>query len=361
MRITSSTRFWRTKALPYKGFGFTRYYRRIPGRRPRTLIGQASKAFLLAMLCALSQVTSSNLGAEVTNRIVATVNSDIITLFELNNSIKQMTGMSAASLRLLDDDRFYQVRRAVLNTLINQKITEQQIRRSGIRVTDRDIEKAVEKVKRENNLTQEELLYTLKLEGITFKEYTSRVKREIERARLVNYEVKSKIVITEQDLRDYYLNHSEQFSEVHKVKLARILLKIGNPTDREGIARVRDVGEEIMGNLKAGCAFSDMAKAYSQGPAAPEGGCLGWISFDQLDASLKKRVMKLSPGEYTEFHPCPYGVQTVQLIDERKAGMKPFEKVRDAIYSKLFQGKVEERYATWLSKLREESFIKVVF
>lgn len=325
------------------------------------LIGKVSGTFLLVVLCTLCTMSSPNLRAEITNRVVATVNSDIITLYELNNSIEQVTGLSVSNLRLRDERRFYQVRRAVLNNLINQKITEQQVRRLGIKVTDRDIEEAIEKVKRENNLTHEELLDTLRLEGITLKEYKEQMKREIQRARLVDYEVKSKIVITEEDLRNYYQNHIEQFSEAHKVKLARILLKIENPANKGGIADVRDLGEEIVRNLEGGSDFSDMAKVYSQGPAGSEGGCLGWIPFDQLDPSLKKRIAKLSPGEYTEFHECPYGVQIVQLIDERKEGIKPFEEVRDAIYSKLFKGKVEEKYAAWLSKLREESFIKVVF
>lgn len=330
-------------------------------RGSRRLIDKVSGASLLVVLCMLYTVAPSNLRAEITNRVVAAVNSDIITLYELNNSIEQVTGISIANLRLRDESRFYQVRRAVLNNLINQKITEQQIRKIGIKVTERDVDEAIEKVKEENNLTQEKLLYTLRLEGITLKEYKERVKREIERSRLVNYEVKSKIVITEEDLRNYYQDHAEQFLETHTVKLARILLKIENPAHKEGLAKARDLGEQIVRHLEGGRDFSDMAKAYSQGPAGPEGGCLGWIPFEQLDPSLKKRIVKLSPGGYTELHSCPYGVQIVQLIDERKEGIKPFEEVRDAIYSKIFKGKVEDKYAAWLSKLREESFIKVVF
>jgi peptidyl-prolyl cis-trans isomerase SurA len=327
----------------------------------RRIIDTVGGAFLLVVLCILCTAAPTNLRAEITNRVVATVNSDIITLFELNNLIEQVTGLSIANLRLRDEDRFLQVRRAVLNNLINQKIAEQQIRKLGIKVAERDIDEAIEKVKEENGLTQEELISTLRLEGITLKEYKERVKKEIERSRLVNYEVKSKIVITEEDLRNYYQEHIEQFSEIHKVKLARILLKIENPAHKEGLAKARDLGEEIVRNLRGGADFSNMAKAYSQGPAGPEGGYLGWIPFDQLDPSLKKRIVKLSPGEYTELHTCPYGVQIVRLIDERKERVKPFEEVRDAIYSKIFKGKVEDKYAAWLSKLREESFIKVVF
>jgi peptidyl-prolyl cis-trans isomerase SurA len=364
MRIISSTRSLQGQAIPCKGFGLSRYYREISSRGPRALrrhMGKVWGTFLLALLCTLCTVASSNLSAEITNRVVATVNSDIITLYELNNSIEQVTGRSVANLILRDEKRFYQIRRAVLNSLINQKIAEQQIRKLGIKVTDRDIEEAIEKVKRENNFAQEELLDTLRLEGITLEEYKKQLKGEIERARLVNYEVKSKIVITEEDLRNYYQGHIEQFSETHKVKLARILLKNENLTHKQGGAKARDLGEEIVRNLAGGSDFSDMAKAYSQGPAGSEGGCLGWIPFDQLDPSLKKRIVKLSPGEYTELHACPSGLQIVQLIDERRGGVKPFEEVRDAIYSKLFKGKVEEKYAAWLSKLREESFIKVVF
>jgi len=328
----------------------------------RRLIGNHHQAvFFLVVLSAVCMAVPSDLRAEITNRVVATVNSDIITLYELNRSIEQVTGLSASNLRLQDEGRFYQVRRAVLNNLINEKVTEQQIRKLGIKVTERDIDEAIERVKRENRVTQEELLSSLRLEGITLKEYRQRVKEEIERARLVDYEVKSKIMITEADSRNYYQNNSEQFSETHKVKLARILLRTADPADKAELAKTRDLGEEILRKLEGGSDFSDMAKAYSQGPAGPEGGYLGWILFDQLDPSLKKRIAKLSPGEYTELHECLYGIQIVQLVDEIGGGIKPFEEVRDAIYSKLFRGKVEEKYADWLSKLREESFIKVVF
>jgi peptidyl-prolyl cis-trans isomerase SurA len=303
----------------------------------------------------------ANLRAEITNRVVATVNSDIITLYELNRSIERMTGLSVSMLKLQDEERFYEVRRAVLNSLINQKIAEQQVRNLGITVTERDIDEAIERMKQDNRITQEELLFSLQSKGVTLEDYREQLKRDIERARLVNYEVSSKIVITEEDLRHYYRDHIDQFSKTHKVKLARILLKSGNPAHREEIARARQRGEEVLRKLEGGASFSDTAKAYSQGPARSDGGCLGWIPFEQLDPSLKERIARLSPGEHTELHECFSGVQIVQLMEEETGGIKPFAEVRDAIYSKLYKVKVEEKYADWLSKLREESFIKVVF
>jgi len=315
---------------------------------------------MLLLLAVIGMSVPSNLGAEITNRVVATVNSDIITLYELNSLIEQVTGLSVSTLRLQDEERFYQVRSALLNSLINQKITEQQVQKLGIKVTERDIDEAIERIKRENRITQEELLFSLKSKGITLEEYRAQLRKDIERRRLVKYEVSSKIVITEEDLRKYYLDHIGQFSEPRKVKLARILLKTSNPGDQELMATAKQRGEEVLRKLKEGSSFSDLARTHSQGPAGSEGGCLGWIPFDQLDPSFKKRIATLSPGEYTELYECPHGLQIVQKVED-KGGVKSFAEVRDAIYSKLYKAKVEEKYADWLSQLREESFIKVVF
>lgn len=316
---------------------------------------------LFTLLLILFALAPGYLLAEITNRIVATVNSDIITLHDLNVSIKRLTGLSAKDLQLKNEKEFYEIRRAILDNLVNEKITEQQIIKLGIKVTAKDVDEAIEKVKRENNFTQEELIYSLKLDGVTLEEYKDKIEKQIERFRLVNYEVKSKIVITEEDIKKYYQTHSKEYTEISKVRLARIFLRVRNPNDKEEIARVKSLGVEILQRIKQGHDFSEMAKTYSQGPAGPEGGNLGWIKASQLEPTLRKKIDKLSVGEHTDLDLAPSGFQIIKLAEEKKGGLKPFEEIRDAIYSKLFKEKVEKRYATWLNKLRKGSFIKITF
>jgi peptidyl-prolyl cis-trans isomerase SurA len=316
---------------------------------------------LFTLLLILFALAPGYLLAEITNRIVATVNSDIITLHDLNVSIKRLTGLSAKDLQLKNEKEFYEIRRAILDNLVNEKITEQQIIKLGIKVTAKNVDKAIEKVKRENNFTQEELIYSLKLDGVTLEEYKDKIEKQIERFRLVNYEVKSKIVITEEEIKKYYQTHSKEYTEISKVRLARIFLRVRNPNDKEEIARVKSLGVEILQKIKQGHDFSEMAKTYSQGPAGPEGGNLGWIKASQLEPTLRKKIDKLSVGEHTDLDLAPSGFQIIRLAEEKKGGLKPFEEIRDAIYSKLFKEKVEKRYATWLNKLRKESFIKITF
>ena len=318
-------------------------------------------AIFFWLLLIIFTIAPPHLLAEITNRIVATVNSDIITLHELNVSIKELTGLSPEDLKLRNEKKFYEIRRAILNNLVNEKITEQQIIKLGIKVTEKDINESIEKVKRENNITQEELIYNLKWDGITLEEYKAKVKQEIERFRLVNYEVKSKIVITEEDIKKYYQIHSKEYAGVSKVRLARIFLEVRKPNNTEEIARVKSLGDEILAKLRNGRDFSEMAKKYSDGPAGPEGGHLGWIKASQLEPTLRKQIAELSVGEHTEINPAPSGFQIIKLVEEKKGGQKTFEEVRDAIYSKLFSEKVEKRYSTWLNELRKKSFIKVSF
>lgn len=313
------------------------------------------------LLLIVFTLAPGSLLAEITNRIVAKVNSDIITLHDLNTSIKKLTGSSAKDLQLRNEKQFYEIRRAILDNLINEKITEQQIIKLGIKVTTKDVEEAIEKVKKENNFTQEELIYSLKKEGVSLKEYKDELEKEIERFRLVNYEVKSKIVITEEEIKKYYQTHSKEYTEVSKVRLERIFLKVRSPNDKEEIARVKSLGLEILQRLRQGHDCSEMAKIYSQGPAGPEGGNLGWIKVSQLEPVLREQITKLLVGEYTDLNLVPSGFQIIKLAEEKKGGLKPFEEIRDAIYSKLFKEKVEKRYAAWLNKLRKESFIKITF
>jgi len=143
-------------------------------------IHEKTKPSILFHLVLIGFVLAPHWGlAETTNRIVAKVNDDIITLHELNASIKSLTGLSCKDLKRKDKEKYHEIRRAILENLVNTKITEQQITKLGIKVTTKQVDEAIEKVKRENNITQEELVESLKSDGITLKEYREQIKRRL--------------------------------------------------------------------------------------------------------------------------------------------------------------------------------------
>ena len=121
--------------------------------------------------------------AEVLNRIVAIVNSDVITLYELNAKIKQLTGLQPNDLRNQDMEGYLKTRRQVLDLLIDEKLASDKIQELGIDVSPKEVEAAIEKIKKDNNLTDEDLKTSLKKQELTYESYRKDIKNELERIR----------------------------------------------------------------------------------------------------------------------------------------------------------------------------------
>ncbi|MCJ7618587.1 MAG: SurA N-terminal domain-containing protein, partial [Desulfobacterales bacterium] len=149
---------------------------------------------------------------EIVDRIVAVVNDDLILLSELDESFKPYADRIAALGYSVDEERqtLFNVREEILNQLIDQKLTDQQIKRSKITVSDDEIDSAIERLKEANFFSDKELREMLGAEGLTMEEYRERIKDQILRAKLVNFEIKSKIVITKEDIDTYHKSHSDK-------------------------------------------------------------------------------------------------------------------------------------------------------
>jgi peptidyl-prolyl cis-trans isomerase SurA len=151
----------------------------------------------LVPLLACLFVWQPQVRAEICNRVVAVVNNEIITLYELNSRLKELTGLEPAVLRMKDEKGYLNARRRVLDLLIDERIATEKIQELGIKVTQKEVDSAIERIKQENSLTHEDLLHSLEAKGLTYETYQENIKKDLERMRLINFEVKSKIIIRE--------------------------------------------------------------------------------------------------------------------------------------------------------------------
>jgi peptidyl-prolyl cis-trans isomerase SurA len=104
-----------------------------------------------------------------------------------------------------------------------------------------------------------------------------------------------------------------------------------------------------------------LAKEFSQGPGADEGGDLGLFKTDQLDPQLKKIVEDIPEGEVSNLIIAANGIQIIKLIKNQKKEVKPFDEVKDAVYGLLYREEVNRRYMTWIGELRKRSYTKIIF
>ena len=299
---------------------------------------------------------------EIVDRIVAVVNDDVITLSELNTVIKPYVEKIRNLEYTPDKEKalIFKVRDSMLHRLIDEKIEDQEAKRAKIEISDIQIDNTIEQIKKENYYTDEDLRAALAKEGMTMKEYRNRIKEQILRARLVNINVKSKVVITKEDIEAYYKKHLDKYGGKQKYHLRNIIMTIPDFADSKKRLEIKAKMDEIFEKLKAGQSFADLAKKYSESSAASNGGDLGLFEFDTLSPQLQAAIKKIKPGEFTPVLNTDQGYQIFFLEKIVKAPGKPLKAVSPEIERILYEESVNKKYSSWLEGLRNQAVIKII-
>lgn len=300
--------------------------------------------------------------AEIVDRIVAIVNNEVISLYELDQTVAPYIQKVKESQYPPDVERqvLFEIRSQVLNELINQKLTDQELKQQNISVSENEVDNTIERLKESRQITDEELRKFLEDEGITYDEYRKQTKRQILRARLVNLEVRSKIVITEQDIKDYYNQHIAEYGGEKKYKLSNIFIRVSPVATEYERNSARNVMESILAELEAGKPFDTLKNIEIDSSQRIEGGDLGEFSLEDLSSHLREIIEKLNTGEFTPVLQEPFGYQIVYVEKKIESVGKSLTEATNEIEDKLFNQIVDQRYQSWLQSLRDRSHIKII-
>jgi peptidyl-prolyl cis-trans isomerase SurA len=320
------------------------------------------RTLLISFCCVIVLFGSTcNVSAEITNRLVAFINNDVITLYELEKKIGEMTGKTSDDIKAQDEQQYIEIRREILEELINEKIAQAKIQELGLKITEGEIDSYIENIKTANQFTQEEFMDQLKTQGLTYERFREKVKEDLERSQLIDYEVKSKTIVREEQIIKYYQEHMEDYKTEGQVYLAGIFLMQNATDNEEKSTELTKKVALILSRLKKGEDFGILAREFSQGPGAEEGGDLGAFKTSQIDKDLADIVEKLPEGGISDPIKRERNIQIIKLIKRDEGQIQPFEEVRDKIYEKLYSEEINTRYTSWLKELRENSFTKIVF
>lgn len=315
-----------------------------------------------AMLTA-KQATPSTDGPKkpqtVTNAIVATVNDDIITLYDVNREAQPAIREEEKKGTLSDTARS-QIRRTVLDRLIEKKLTEQKIKELGIKVSDEEIRQAIDDVRKQNNITsQEALVAALAGQGLTFDQYRAQLQEQIEKLRLVSMEVRAKVHVSETEMSDYYTTNRAKYTEDESYRARHIFFKTGEKATAEEITLSKTTALAVLKDAKGGKDFAELAKKFSEDPAArKDGGDLGSFKKGDMQPELEKSILSLKPGEVSELVSTPIGFHIIKLEARVDGTTKPFESVKAEIEEILYRKKSEERFSQWMKELRSKASIE---
>ncbi len=283
--------------------------------------------------------------AEVVDRIVAVINDDIVLYSNLRERVRETqekvkTPVPASVLE-----------KQVLEQMIQEKLVEQEMKRLKVRVDDQGITRAIEKIKRDQGLSDDQFMAMIQQEGLTMAQFREVIKKELERSALIEKVFQSKTVVTDADVEQYVKDHPEEV--VHRVLLSIIVVPRGTTALS---------AEEILKRIRAGVDFAELARKYSQGPNASEGGRIGWVNLGDLSEVLRHTVEQLSPGEVSPVISGGSSDVIVKLEDkvvERKQINLQDAKERERIRRFLFQQEVDRKFREWMKGLIEKSYIRV--
>jgi peptidyl-prolyl cis-trans isomerase SurA len=173
--------------------------------------------------------------------------------------------------------------------------------------------------------------------------------------------VKSKIILREEELKEYYNTHREEFTREGRVRLALIFLKQEDPADKKEARDLYQKAQEILLMIKDGKNFANLAEKFSNGPGASEGGDLGVFKMTELNPEMAEIIKDLPDGGVSKPIVRPYGIRIIKVEEKDGGGEKSFDQVRNAIQTILYRKELDKRYSAWIKDLRKKAYIKIIF
>lgn len=315
---------------------------------------KTSFAVLFISFCMLFFPVATR-ASEVIERILAVVNDEIITEQDLQITMAPV----AAQYRTMYtgkelDEKLSEARRDFLNKVIEDRLILSEAKRKQVIVKDTEVDEMMADV-RNKFPSREVFMSAIQDQGLTEKKLWNRFHDQIMMQKLVNYEVRSKVSVSPGEINEYYKTHQEKFTQGDRVHLQQILIRVGSRSQEEA----KSFAESLLAQLKQGKPFEELAKAYSEGSEAKEGGEMGWIEKGQLLGEIDEKVFTLPAGEVTPVIQSSLGFHLFKVIEKEKVSVKPLLEVRDEIQESIFKEKFKQRLEEWTSNLKKNAYISI--
>jgi peptidyl-prolyl cis-trans isomerase SurA len=296
--------------------------------------------------------------------IVAVVDDDIITRSELNTALAntrkqiQQRGTAAPPPDVLQ--------RQVLERLIIDQLQARAAERNGITIDDPTLNAAVESIAQRNKLSLNDLRREVEKDGIPYPQFREQIRRELVAARLRQRVIDTNLTVSEQEITNFLEqvtnSKSGNNNNAREYRIAQILISVPEGASPDQVETARAKAEQVLGQLRQGADFNELAVAVSDGRQALEGGDLGWRSQQQLPTLFANTVPGLQPGEVSDLIRSPSGFHIVKLLEVRGGSGNSTagtESQRNAAREQLLQRKSEEEWELWLRRLRDEAYVEI--
>ena len=308
--------------------------------RANAWLGLASAIVIaLVVTCALRAVR-----AEEVDKIVASVDGDPITMHEVRQFAE-----SAGKTMPPGDPTADPVFKEGLKGLIAQKLLNEEMKRYDDKIDEEQIDKYIEDVEAERNITDQQLRQSLMQNGVSWEDFRKQAKMELEKAMMLNSELREHVTIPPEQIQAFYDAHQDQFTvKQEKYKLAQILIAVAPNAPPAEVAAAKAKAEEARRKAIAGEDFGELAKRYSDDDSKSQGGELGVFGPDDIMDEILAGIKNVPTGQISQVVRTKHGFHVIKVEAHDVPGVRPLALVKEDIRNHLVDEQTRGRLQNWV-------------
>ncbi|WP_422910389.1 peptidylprolyl isomerase [Pseudomonas sp. MAC6] len=277
------------------------------------------------LLGALFLGTAAQAEVQPLNRVVAIVDNDVVMQSQLDSRLREVQQTIAQRGAALPPEHV--LSQQVLERLIIENIQLQIGERSGIRITDEELNQAIGTIAQRNGMSIEQFRAALAADGLSYNDARDQVRREMIISRVRQRRVAERIQVTDQEVQNFLASDMGKMQLSEEFRLANILIPVTEGASPEDIQAADRQARELYQQLQQGADFAQLAIARSASETALEGGEMGWRKAGQLPPPFDAMISALAVGQVTEPMRTPGGFIMLKLLEKRGGG----NQVRDEV------------------------------
>ncbi len=298
----------------------------------------------------------SPFGGQTVEEIVARINDQVISKSDYDRAQKELD--AAAREHSASMQEISAAHKDLLRNLIDQQLWLSKGKELGI-TGETELIKQLDEIRKKYNLeTMEDLEKAAKEQGVSFEDFKANIRNGIITQEVMRDQVGRRVQATPGEVERYFEQHKQEYSRQESVHLSEILVAAsGDDADKLTAAKVK--ADDLEAKLHAGGDFAQLARNFSEGPTAAEGGDLGQFQRGALAKVLEDQTFALKSGEFTEPIRTKQGYVILKVAQHFPGGVPAFKDVQDQVEEAYYMSKMEPAIRTYLTQMREEAFIDI--
>jgi peptidyl-prolyl cis-trans isomerase SurA len=326
---------------------------------------------------------AASTGGQVVEEIITRVNNQIITRSEYDRSKDQLRDEVKQQDSKDPDKKFAEREKDVLRDLVDQQLLLDKAKDLSI-TGDTDLIKRLDQMRKDMKLESlEDLEKEATKQGVSWEDFKQNMRNQIITQKVIGEEVSGHLSVSKEEEQKFYDDHKDEMAQPEYIRLSEILVApkpaqgapapaaaapaadpnappaAAQPVVDEATLKAAEAkANDLLKQIHDGASFEDIAKKYSDGPSAADGGNLGTFERGKLAKSIEDQTFAMKSGEVTNVIQTKQGYVILKVVDHQQAGIPPMKDVLPKIQDALYYQKLQPALRAYLTKLREEAYIK---